>query len=518
MRKLTLVIAGMLTTLCGTVKAQANTLATDDKAPMNVIFILADDLGWSDTTLYGNTKLYETPNLERLSKRGMTFNRAYSNSPLCSPTRASILTGQNPTRHGSTAPQHHEKEIRLQAAMFPVKQSGDKQIEVRSANRLVTSFPTLGKLLKKSGMQTAHFGKWHLGSEPYSPLEHGFDIDIPHHPGPGPAGGYIAPWGYRHMKPNYKGEHIEDRMAEEAISWLETTDKTKPFFLNYWQFSVHAPFDAKADLIEKYRKKIDKNSPQQSPTYAAMVHSFDDAVGSLLDALDKNGLTDSTVIIFISDNGGHMYKKIKQDGNVYATSNYPLRGGKATMYEGGIRVPAIVVWPGVTKPGSRSDEVIQASDFYPTLLNGLGVELPKNHQLDGIDLKPALIGGELDRQAIFTYFPHSPRIPSWLPPSIAVHAGDWKLIRIFHGGENEQHDYKLYNLVDDIGEKNNLAATNPERVKLLDAQIEAHLRNANAIVPLPNPKFDATNYFPEEIGLTKGQRNAAKSKNKKNTR
>ena len=516
--KLAIGIAGLLTMAFTSTQVVANTLAADsddNKKPMNVIFIIADDLGWSDTTLYGNTKLYETPNLERLSKRGMTFNRAYSNSPLCSPTRASILTGQNPTRHGHTNPDHHKKHVQLQPTLHPAKKGPEKAIGVLTSNRLLTSLPTLGKLIQKTGTQTAHFGKWHLGPEPYSPLEHGFDIDIPHHPGPGPAGGYIAPWGYHKFKANYKGEHIEDRMAEEAINWLENVDKDKAFFMNYWQFSVHAPFDAKASLIEKYRKKIDKNSPQQSPTYAAMVHSLDDAVGSLLDAVDKNGMTDNTIIIFISDNGGHMYKKIKQDGNVYATSNYPLRGGKATMYEGGIRVPAIVVWPGVTKPGSRSDEVIQSADFYPTLLNGLGIELPNNHKIDGVDITDALKGGTLARQEIFTYFPHSPHVPDWLPPSVSVHSGDWKLIRLFHGGENGNHDYRLYNLANDIGEQHNLASANPERVKLLDAKIQAHLIDAKTLVPVPNPRFDARKYFPEEIGLTKSQWRALNAKKKK---
>jgi len=509
---LTIVIGSLLTTICNAVSAQENTKAVDNETPMNVIFILADDLGWSDTTLYGNTKLYQTPNIERLSQRGMTFNRAYSNSPLCSPTRASILTGQNPTRHGHTNPDHHKKHEQLEPTLHPSKSGPKKAIEVLTANRLSTDLPTLGKLLQKSGMQTAHFGKWHLGPEPYSPLEHGFDVDIPHHAGPGPAGGYIAPWGYHKFKANYKGEHIEDRMAEEAINWMENVDKDKAFFINYWQFSVHSPFDAKEELIEKYRKKIDKNSPQQSATYAAMVHSLDDAIGSLLDAVDKNGLADNTIIIFLSDNGGHMYKKIKQDGNVYATSNFPLRGGKATMYEGGIRVPAIVVWPGVTTPGSRSDEVIQSADFYPTLLNGLGIDLPQNHKIDGIDIQPALTGGALDRKEIFTYFPHSPRIPGWLPPSISVHSGDWKLIRIFHGGKNGAHDYRLYNLTDDIGETTNVANANPERVQVLDAKIEAHLKDANAVVPVPNPRFDARKYFPDEIGLTKSQWRALKAK------
>lgn len=468
---------------------------------MNVIFILADDLGWSDTTLYGTTRLYETPNIERLAKRGMTFTRAYSNSPLCSPTRASILTGQTPARHGSTAPTHHKKEVRLTASVKPSAKPGDKATVCNSVSRLDTAFPTLGKMVKEAGFTTAHFGKWHLGAEPYSPFEHGFDVDIPHHPGPGPAGSYVAPWKFRKFKANYPGEHIEDRMAEEAVTWLDSVDDEKPFFMNYWQFSVHAPFDAKEDLIDKYRKKIDPKSTQKSATYAAMVHSLDDAVGTLLDAIDEKEIAGNTVIVFIADNGGNEYVKIEADGNVAPTDNTPLRGGKASIFEGGIRVPCIVVWPGLTKAGSRSDEIIQASDFYPTLLKGLDIELPQGHKVDGIDIRRALRGGKLDRKAIFTYFPHQTKVPEWLPPSVAIHSGDWKLIRIFHGGENGKHDYRLYNLAKDMGEKNNLAAKYPGKIKTLDKMIEEHLTDSKAVTPLPNPNFDPNQYHPEKIGV-----------------
>jgi len=201
--------------------------AADD--PMNVVFILADDLGWSDTTLYATTSLYQTPNIERLAKRGMTFSRAYSNSPLCSPTRASIMTGQTPARHGSTTPGHHLPEVRMKASLALSAKPAQKVIAPRSVTRLDTAFPTLGKLMKNAGYRTAHFGKWHLGPEPYSPLQHGFDVDIPHHPGPGPAGSFVAPWKFRNFKANYPREHIEDRMAEEAVKWMSSVPGDKPF-------------------------------------------------------------------------------------------------------------------------------------------------------------------------------------------------------------------------------------------------------------------------------------------------
>lgn len=467
--------------------------------PKNVIFILADDLGWADTTLYGHTQLYQTPNIERLAKRGMTFNRAYSNSPLCSPTRASLLTGQTPARHGSTAPAHHTPNARLEAQASQAGNPKHKATMPQTVTRLDSSWPTLGKLLREKAYRTGHFGKWHLGLDPYTPLQHGFEVDVPHWQGPGPAGSFVAPWKYKNFKAKKPGEHIEDRMAQEAVNWLKGLKKGEPFYMNYWQFSVHAPFDAKAELIEFYRKKIDPKDAQRSPTYAAMVHSLDDAVGSLLDAVDALGIAEDTVMVFYSDNGGNMYDSV--DGTT-PTSNRPLRGGKATMFEGGVRVPCIVVWPGVTKPGSRSNELIQTSDFYPTFQARLGFEVHESHVIDGTDLMPALQGGKLERDAIFTYFPHlTPSVPDWLPPSASVHMGDWKLIRIFHEGKNGAHAYQLYHLAEDIGETKNLADEHPERVKQMDQRIETWLSKSGAVLPLPNPRFDPAQYEPDKVGV-----------------
>jgi hypothetical protein len=288
-------------------------------------------------------------------------------------------------------------------------------------------------------------------------------------------------------------------MAKEAVKWMKSLPENQPFYMNYWQFSVHAPFDAKPELIEKYRDEIDPDDPQRSPTYAAMVESMDDAVGTLLDAVDAAGIADRTVIIFISDNGGNMYSSVE---GTSPTSNAPLRGGKATVWEGGTRVPCGVVWPGVTEPGSHSELPIQAGDFYPTLLNGLGIGLPENHEIDGVDLAPALKGGMLNPRPIFSYFPHvSPMVPDWLPPSIAVRSGDWKLIRVFYYGENGAHDYKLYNLKNDLGEQHNVAASHPETVQRLDRLIDRYLDRTGAVVPLPNEKFNPGKYVPENIGV-----------------
>ncbi|HBJ83205.1 MAG TPA: N-acetylgalactosamine 6-sulfate sulfatase, partial [Verrucomicrobiales bacterium] len=300
-------------------------------AQPNVLVILADDLGWSDTTLYGTTTFYQTPNLERLAKRGMTFTRAYSASPLCSPTRSALLTGLSPARSGITTPNCHEPRVVLQATTGKKAPPDQKAIMPDPPTRLKTEYRTLAETLKDAGYATAHLGKWHLGAEPYSPLQQGFDFDLPHHPGPGPAGSFVAPWKFANFKEKSPSEHIEDRMAAEAVAWMEQ-QAAKPFYMNYWMFSVHAPFDAKKANIEKHRARIDPKDEQRSPTYAAMIQSMDDAIGTLLDGLDRLKLADNTIILFTADNGGNMYNEV--DGTT-PTSNRPLRGGKATMFEGG---------------------------------------------------------------------------------------------------------------------------------------------------------------------------------------
>lgn len=485
----------LLTT--GLALASSSIFAQAKKQP-NVIFILADDLGWTDTSLYGHTEFYKTPHVERLAKRGMTFDHAYSASPLCSPTRSAILTGLSPARTGLTSPNCHLPAVILEATAGTKGNPGNKAISPNGVTRLDTSYPTIAKTLKAEGYATGHFGKWHLGPEPYSPLQHGFDVDIPHHPGPGPAGSYVAPWKFRDFDhdPEHPNQHIEDRMAEEAVEWMEK-QKDKPFFLNYWMFSVHGPFDAKEPLIKKYRGKVNPKDEQRCPTYAAMIESMDDAIGTLLDAIDRLGLTDDTIIIFTSDNGGNMYNVVEGES---PTSNRPLRGGKASMFEGGVRVPAIVIMPGVVKPDTRSKAVIQSEDYYPTLLTALDLKPAKGQQFDGTDFMPALKGRPFSRNSVFQYFPHNPPVPDWVPPSISVHENDWKLIRLFHQGENGKHRYLLYDLSKDIGEKKNLASTHPEKVTRLDAQIEAFIKDTKTVIPVPNPTFDPSKYRPENEG------------------
>ncbi|MDF1826450.1 MAG: sulfatase [Verrucomicrobiales bacterium] len=463
----------------------------------NIILILADDLGWSDTTLYGQTSLYETPNLERLAKRGMTFTRAYTPNPLCSPTRSSILTGKHPARTGLTAPNCHVPPIILKATSEKTAAPDRKITGYTSVSRLDPQYETLGELLKEGGYTTAHLGKWHLGAPPYSPLENGFDIDIPHHAGPGPAGSFVAPWKFKHgFKEKYPGEHIEDRMGDEAVAFLEA-HRDEPFFLNYWQFSVHAPFDAKADLIESYRGKIDPDDEQRSPTYAAMVHSLDENVGKVLDTVDRLGLAEKTVIIFTSDNGGNMYNEVD---NTTPTSNRPLRGGKGNNWDGGVRVPTVAVVPWMTEAGSTSDQWFVSQDLYPTLLELAGIAIPET-PLDGISLIPTLEGKKQDRETIFTFFPHSTGVPDTLPPSAAAYEGDWKLLRLLHDGENGAHRDLLFDLNADIGEREDLAETMPEVTADLAARLDAFLADTGAVHPRANPDFDPEAAAFTELGL-----------------
>jgi arylsulfatase A-like enzyme len=462
------------------------------KRPLNLVFILADDLGWRDTTLYGST-FYETPNLERLARRGMIFTQAYAASPLCSPTRASILTGLWPARIGITAPVCHLKEELFAPSVAEKAPAQRKVISTQSATRLKQEYVTLAETLQGAGYRTGHFGKWHLGPEPYDPLHQGFDVDIPHYPGPGPAGSYVAPWKFPAALQfsGQPGEHIEDRMAREAVAFIGE-NKDRPFFLNYWCFSVHSPWDGKQELIDKYARKADPKSGQRHPVYGAMVQSMDEAVGALLDALDANGLADNTLIVFFSDNGGYAWEaRNRADlAGVPVTSNAPLRGGKATLYEGGTREPCIVVWPGQVAPGTKSDALIQSIDFCPTLLEMLALQPAPGQRFDGISIVPALRGQPLQREALFCYFPHE--IPGEIgtKPGVWVRQGDWKLIRHFFDGPTQTHAYELYNLKDDLSETTNLAAQEAERVKALDALIDGFLAETKPLLPRPNPAYD----------------------------
>lgn len=468
--------------------------------PPNVLFILADDLGWADTTLNRPNAFYETPNLQRLAARGLRFTQAYAANPLCSPTRASIQTGLYPARIGLTAPVAHTPQVVLEKSH--VKQAAPTQhvLVAQSVTRLDTSYHTLAKAFKASGYHTGHFGKWHLGPEPYSPLQQGFDVDFPHWPGPGPAGSYVAPWKFPAALgvASVPGEHIEDRLATEAIKFI-TAHKDEPFYVNYWAFSVHAPYDAKQELVEKYRAKAARLPPgagPRNPVYGAMVQSLDENIGRLLDTLDALKLSENTIIVFFSDNGGVHWIAGSEEANaswniagIPITSNAPLRGGKATTYEGGTREPCVVVWPGLTKPATATDTIIQSIDFFPTFADLLRLPVPATHAFDGRSFAPALRGAPHDRGPTFVHFPHNTPAAGGLA-STWVRVGDWKLIRFFSLHNDLTDVLELYNLRDDLPETKNLAAQNPAKAAELNALITGFLRDTAAVVPPPNPAFD----------------------------
>ena len=459
----------------------AATSAAAGRGP-NIVFILADDLGWRDTSLYGS-EFCETPNIERLAKRGMMFTQAYAAAPLCSATRSSLMTGFYPARTGITAASGHLPDETFEATPLPGARPFQKAVGAQSASRLKLDYYTLAEALKDAGYRTGHFGKWHLGREPYDPLHQGFDVDIPHYWGPSPPA-YVAPWKLDHLTGS-AGEHIEDRMSSEAVRFIRD-NKERPFFLNYWCFSVHGPWQAKPELVAKYRAKAKPGNAQRNPVYGAMVETLDNAVGALLRALDENGLADNTIVVFFSDNGGIDFVDVAGSP---VTSNLPLRGSKATLYEGGTREPCIVRWPGKVKPGSKSDAVICSVDFYPTLLAMAGVEPKRRVPFDGKSFVPALEGKAFDRGPTFWHFPHYTPATGNTPCS-AVRVGDWKLIRFWCEGQGQNDRLELYNLSEDMGESKNLASRMPEKVRELAAVMERFIVQTGAVRPKPNPKYD----------------------------
>lgn len=485
-------IVGLLGVCClGVAGARAGELSRP-----NVVFILADDLGWRDVGCYGSA-FHETPHIDALARRGLRFTEAYAASPLCSPTRASILTGLYPARIGITAPECHLPQEVLEKGLAAKAGPNQRLRLARSVTRLKTEYFTLAEAFRSAGYATGHFGKWHLGPEPYSPLQHGFDVDIPHTPAPGPLlHGFFYPF------PVWKdhgeeGDNLEDLLAEEAVRFIER-HKDRPFFLNYWAFQVHSPWQAKPAQIEKYRAKAKPGDPQRNPVYAGMVETLDDAVGRLVAALEAAGVLERTVIIFTSDNGpfAHAHPApvmTAEFQDVPTTSALPLRGVKGTIYEGGIRVPLIVIWPGLTRPGAETGALALSTDYFPTFADLLGLKVPAGVSFDGVSLRPALAGGAGSRKDIFCHFPHPQsawtvdKVPA---PASSLRSGDWKLIRLF--GANAGADrLELYHLRDDPGETRNLAAEKPEVLHELSAGLGGLLRDTRAVIPASNPGFEA---------------------------
>ena len=461
----------------------------------NVVFIMIDDLGWKDVGFMGSS-FYETPNVDAIAENGMVFMNAYSASPLCSATRASIMSGMWPARNGLTSAAGHLKEATYKSVLREKSNPKQKAVDAISASRINPEYYTMAEAFKDVGYTTAHIGKWHIGDGSSEPLMQGFDVDIPRTNAPSPLpDGWFAPW------PVWKGEgkegdHLEDRMAEEAVKFIRENNPKKtgiPFLLDYWAFSVHSPWKAKQEIIDKYERKANYYEAQHSAVYAAMVEIMDDAVGQLMQTLKEEGLTENTIVIFYSDNGGwYLGAKnyVHPDYvNTPLGSNYPLRDGKASIYEGGTRVPLAIAWPKKIKEGTVNHQAIVSSvDIYPTLMELCAINPKEEVKLDGVSIVSALNGKNIDRDEIYCHFPHY--IPATKNvPSSYVRKGDWKLIKHYHDNEDQSHRYELFNLHTDIGETLNVANAYPEKVGELNELIENHLAETGGVVPVLNTDY-----------------------------
>jgi len=436
--------------------------------PPNVILINIDDLGWQDVGCFGSAR-HATPNIDTLCSEGVKFTNAYAAAAVCSPTRAALLTGRHPSRTGVTD--------WIRPAGGPVKPSvvrngieylddpNRRLLAPPSARSLPLDEITLAEVLSKAGYATAHIGKWHLGGRAALPVDQGFDSNQGGH-AQGQPDSYFDPYGRKGqglpgLPPRKRGEHLTDREADEAIRFIRE-NRDRLFFLNLWHHAVHPPLEARADLVAKYA-----HLGKRDAAFAAMVEGVDESIGSLLQALEELGLSQRTLVIFTSDNGG--WARVSE--------NRPLRGGKGQPYEAGLRVPQIIRWTGRVPP-AISDEPVTSVDLLPTILEATGTG-PLARQIDGTSLLPLLTTGasSLSRPAIHWHYPHY-----WqneVPYSV-IRKGRYKLIRRYEGVRLE-----LYDLAADLGERDNLAVAMPDLARELDGELDSWLRETGAIIPFP---------------------------------
>ena len=433
----------------------------------NLVLIVADDLGWADLGCYGST-YHKTPHIDRMAADGVRFTQAYAAAPVCSPTRAALMTGRHPARLGITD-------------WLPGRTDRPDQKLLRPplVTELPADAPTLPALLKSAGYTTGLIGKWHLGGKGSLPTDRGFDANVGGNQAGSPVS-YFAPFkardgrGIPGLEDAPDGEYLTDRLASEAEKFLDD-HKDRPFFLYLPHYAPHIPMKAKADLVAKYRPG--PPGKQGNPVYAAMLESLDDAVGRVLKKLDDLKLADNTLVIFTSDNGGLC---TLEGPDTPPTINAPLREGKGYLYEGGLRVPLLVTWPGVTKRGSTDAEPVVLTDLFPTLLEACGVKPPG--KLDGESLVPALKGGDMKHGVLYWHYPHYSNQGG--KPCGAVRAGDWKLVEMYENGRLELFDLKA-----DAGESRNLADDNPAIVTKLAVQLAAWRTRVGAKMPKPNPGY-----------------------------
>lgn len=461
--------------LVGFVAMAAVVLSADEPTPRpNLVLFLIDDLGWKDLGCQGST-FYQTPNLDRLAKEGARFTEAYAACAVCSPTRAALLTGKYPARLLLTD--------WLPSGRWNPKA---KLREGRFVRGLPVEEVTLAEALREGGYRTANIGKWHLGSEPFSlPEHHGFEVNVGGnaHGAPGsyffpypgdwkiPATGQRAVWNV--LPDGKEGEYLTDRLTDEAVKFIRES-RGKPFFLYFPHYGVHTPLQAKKEVVAKY-ERVPEAQRQGKPEYAAMVESIDDSVGRVMTTLKELKLDQNTVIVFTSDNGG-FYN---------ATSNAPLRANKGAYYEGGIRVPLLIKWPGVTKPGLVVNDPVTSTDLYPTCLAAAGLPARPHQHQDGVNLRPLLAGdGSLAARSLFWHYPHYNEHPSSVPSSV-IRKGPWKLIETF-----DPAGIELYHLANDLSETKNLAATETAMVDELRRELNAWREDVGAETMRPNPDYD----------------------------
>ncbi len=467
------------------------TLQSDPHQP-NIILILIDDLGWRDLGCYGSA-FYETPHLDHLASQGMVFSDAYAACPVCSPTRASLLTGKYPATLGLT------DWIDWGGWVHPAR---GQLVDAPYIDHLPLNEVCIATALKQAGYATWHVGKWHLGDQS-TPLDHGFDCNIGGCHWGSPTKGYFSPYHIPGFQDGPEGEYLTDRLTDEAIHLIENHTGT-PFFLNLWYYAVHTPIQAKAKHIARFQSKaahmgLDRIQPfetgepfptehkrdqrvtrrviQSDPVYAAMIYNLDENIGRLLQVLAHTGQAKNSVVIFTSDNGG----LATAEGS--PTCNAPLAEGKGWMYEGGTREPLIIRWPGVVQPDSTCDTPVSSPDFYPTLLQIAGQPLRPEQHTDGASLMPLLKGETgLDRSAIFWHYPHYGNQGG--TPGSSIRSGDYKLIHFF-----EDDHLELYNLRADPGETRNLAASEPAVASALAETLTGWRHQVCAQIPARNPDW-----------------------------
>jgi uncharacterized sulfatase len=431
--------------------------ARSDPARPNIVFLLIDDMGWPDPACYGHA-FHETPHIDRLAGQGMRFTDFYAATPVCSSTRSTIQSGQYSARTAITdfIPGHYRPFEKL--IVPPIE------------HHLAPGIRTPGHVLADAGYASGYFGKWHLGTTPRHQPDHwGYAVtaaQLPEESSRGAAGRTAGP------------KQI-DRLTDQALYFIEQ-HRDQPFFATVSHHAVHIPLEAREETIAKFRQKPRPDSGINHPVYAAMIEDLDRAIGRLLEKLERWGLAGNTIVVFTSDNGG--LRKIYTGVGEVVSSNSPLRDEKGTLYEGGIRVPMIVRWPGVVPPGSVCDEPATTADLLPTFCDMVAAPLP-SQPLDGLSLTPLLRdpGARLDRDAIYFHYPHYHHSR----PAGAIRSGNWKLIEFLDEGTLE-----LYDLSRDVGESHNLAAIRPERARRLRDRLAAWRAHVGARMPTPNPRYD----------------------------